>query len=99
MGVWVAVRGRHFGIGARSAVVHLGHGRGPRSSGWALGAVRGHQFGPGAESVVVDTGQKRGLAVAQSSITRDAPRLRPFATTRIEKVKLSKLALSSIGSC
>ena len=47
---WSAVRGRPFGPWARSAVVKLGHGRGPRSSMWAWGAVRGRGYGPKARS-------------------------------------------------
>ena len=59
--IWAlgTVRGRRFGPWARSAVVNLGLGRGPRSA----------QFEPGARAAVADMGRERGLAVAQSSIS------------------------------
>ena len=70
MGVWGAVRGRDFGLGARSAVVNLSLGRGLRSSSRAWGAVRGRQVGPGrgARSWI-----RAKSAVSRSSIILGKP--------------------------
>ena len=78
MGVWVAVRGRHFGLE-----------RGPRSSIWAMGAVRGRQVGSGARSAVVNLGLGRGPRSwirARSAVSRSrgqAPPVTPLGALQL----------------